>query len=309
MQKIIFSLLLFSIFPVGASPQEKSGGGREVGGGRVPSLGPAPIKTRALTQAQRASASAKDFADRPGHPDAPHVHSNNAWIGHDSGSSDPQYHLDQPWPNGRFPGGLGKGHLFPLDKGGPERFSFGGFYFSVAPSDQTYCNNWFWDSDQIAIYDDPDHIGWYLAYDVRLGTYVHVSYLGIASEQTVLPEAPGKKTFETVCGACHELRTSPRRTKAAWTATVASMVSRGAQATDQDADAIAQYLTKYFGAINVNRGTAKEIADMLEIPAQDADAIVRYRTANGNFRDVEGLKKVPGIDANAVDSRKTSITF
>jgi competence ComEA-like helix-hairpin-helix protein len=305
MRNILLGFVLLSMLLAGALAQDKNTGIRDVEGGHVP-VG--PIKTQTAVPA-KASEFPKHFADKPGHPEAPHVHSNDTWIGHDSGSSDPNYHLDQPWQHGHFPGGLGKGHLFPLDKGGPERFSFNGFYFSVASADRSFCDDWFWDSDQIAIYDDPDHIGWYLAYDVRLGTYVHVLYQGLAGEQTSLPEAPAKKTFETVCGACHELRISPRRTKAAWAATVGSMVSRGAQATDQEANAIAQYLTKYFGAVNVNRSTAKEIADTLEISARDADAIVQYRTANGNFRDFDGLKKVPGVDADAIDERKASITF
>ena len=148
----------------------------EVGGGHIPSHGPAP----ATHPAPKAAPPQRTVAiDHPGHPAAPHVDAHNdQWVGHNAGRNDVRYHLDRPWEHGHFPGDLGAHQVWRLAGGGPDRFWFNGFYFAVAPPDIAYVNGWLWNSDDIVLYPDPDDPGYYLAYNPRLGVYVHVIYLG-----------------------------------------------------------------------------------------------------------------------------------
>jgi hypothetical protein len=166
--------------PAARQPDTHQQSGRqEVGGGHIPLRGPAPMRSTPRSAPMQNNGSARQsFRDRPDHPDAPHVHvTNDVWVGQ-TGRNDPHYHLDHPWQHGHFTGPIGAQHVWRLGGGARDRFRIGGFYFAVAPYDYDYTDDWLWDNDDIVIYDDPDQVGWYLAYNVRLGTYVHVEYLG-----------------------------------------------------------------------------------------------------------------------------------
>ena len=69
------------------------------------------------------------------------------------------------------------------------------------------------------------------------------------SAQQNPPDGPGKDTFAKVCSTCHGLDRpmALKRTKEAWSATVAEMAGFGADATQEDLKVIVDYLAKNFG--------------------------------------------------------------
>jgi len=168
------ALAMLLVLSVPAFAQSHGGGSHPASGGHqaIPAQGPS-----AFQGAPHTAQPGRNYSDKAGHPNVPHV-DGKTWVGHDTGRGDVNYHLDHPFAHCRFSGGLGPCHVWHLGCCGPGRFWFNGWFWDVAVFDAGFCDGWLWDSDDIVIYPDPDHDGWYLAYNVRLGTYVHVEYLG-----------------------------------------------------------------------------------------------------------------------------------
>jgi hypothetical protein len=108
----------------------------------------------------------------------PHV-AHDRWYGHDA-PADARYRLEQPFEHGRFElvGPEHRHAVVEIDRD-RHRFWLGSDSFEVALWDWPLCADWCWDcGNDFVIYDDADHIGWYLLYNVHTGAYVHVAYLG-----------------------------------------------------------------------------------------------------------------------------------
>ena len=89
------------------------------------------------------------------------------------------------------------------------------------------------------------------------------------------------------------------------------MVSRGASGTDDEIDQVITYLSTNFSRkrVNVNKASAANIAAALKIVPADAAAIVAYRTDKGNFKELQDVTKVPGIDTKKIEAAKDRLEF
>jgi competence protein ComEA len=58
------------------------------------------------------------------------------------------------------------------------------------------------------------------------------------------------------------------------------------------------------GQININTATAEQLVLLPGIGKKTADAIIEYRTKNGNFKAVDDITKVKGIGAKKLEKIK-----
>jgi len=123
--------------------------------------------------------------------------------------------------------------------------------------------------------------------------------------------AKSRQVFEALCSACHPIEdvTSARKTRTQWQETIDNMIANGATGTDADFTTALAYLVAQYGRVNVNKAPADEIAEVLELPLKDAEAIVKYREDKGRLEDFDALAKVPGLDVEKLKKKKDAVSY
>ena len=135
-------------------------------------------------------------------------------------------------------------------------------------------------------------------------------------QSPVLPDGQGKAELQKLCSHCHELEKSYslKQDRAGWQRTMEKMASAGMKSTEQEYNAVLEYLVKNFAAdevpkIKINKATAIELESGLSLKRSQAAAIIAYRDKNGAFKSIKDLKKVPRVDVAKIEAKKDRLSF
>ena len=147
-------------------------------------------------------------------------------------------------------------------------------------------------------------------------TLVMLGAAQAAFAQDTLPDGPGKEQTLRLCSQCHEAQkaTSVKLTRNGWMETIDKMKALGAQGTDQEFQAILEYLaTNFKGEIDrpldVNTAEAVDLESVLGLLRRESAAFLQYRAKHGHLSSIADLKDLDPAILKKVQAGKERITF
>ena len=100
------------------------------------------------------------------------------------------------------------------------------------------------------------------------------------------------------------------RTRQEWSDVVDQMARFGAEASDQEFDQILDLPGEILLANPDQQGDCEGARRPHSTFLRAvAEAIVAYRTEKGDFKTIDDVKKVPGLEAGKVDAQKARVVF
>jgi hypothetical protein len=118
------------------------------------------------------------------------------------------------------------------------------------------------------------------------------------------------QAVQAVCGRCHDpamFQNEPRSWER-WNDVFADMTRRGANGTDEQLARVTTYFLENLTLVNVNSSPADELAWVLDVGDDVAQAIIARRRRQP-FDGIVQLRAVPGVDPSKLEQRKSRILF
>ena len=147
----------------------------------------------------------------------------------------------------------------------------------------------------------------------RFATRVCLLLSLVAIVRPVSAEETPKQIFQRVCIDCHGMNMVDGKhySRDVWQETVEQMVRRGARASEDDVQAIVEYLAENYPPtkIHINTESASELQLDLLLTSKAAGAIVRYRKEHGDFKSIDDLSNVTELDAAIIEKNKDRFVF
>jgi competence protein ComEA len=137
-----------------------------------------------------------------------------------------------------------------------------------------------------------------------------------ASASAQLPAGAGREETVKLCSNCHEIERSVslRQDRDGWKTTINKMMGQGAQGSVEEFAAALEYLTAHYPAnglppLNVNTARAIDFESRLSLKRSESALVIKYRAEHGDFKSIEDLKKVPGVDVAKIDAKRASLIY
>ena len=123
-------------------------------------------------------------------------------------------------------------------------------------------------------------------------------------------DVPDFAAVKTVCGKCHTTAVfegKPRNWDR-WNDVFADMTQRGASGTNEDLGRVTRYFLENLTLVNINTSAAEEIAGILGVSDEVAEAITERRRKQP-FAGLAELRALPGVDSAKLEQRRSRISF
>ncbi len=121
---------------------------------------------------------------------------------------------------------------------------------------------------------------------------------------------PDLEAVQAVCGRCHTSAVFMNQFRSwdRWNDVFADMTKRGANGTDDQLARVTTYFLENLTLVNVNNSPADELAGVLGVGDDVAEAIIARRQRQP-FVNIAELGAVRGVDPSKLEQRKSRILF